>query len=264
MWSEETKQGLLRHHPGMLLVDAFSSSEAIGHGQLGLVGELGRPHRAVHPRARGAGARRRRPRRRARVRAERGAGPRRAHPPRLLQGRGQDGGHLPHHRRRPLLGPRRLRRGGRGRLHPPAGPGIGVHQHRRARRSTPKRSKRSSRPSTASSTRWWSGSPTSGSARRSWPSSSWPPAPRPDQVTESSVIEHVKAQAGRVQGTAPGPLRGHHRAVAVGQGRLRPAPGRDRRVGRGDLGLTGSRAEAPRRAGQPLLAPWVRTKSLTV
>jgi fatty-acyl-CoA synthase len=32
MWSESTKQGLLRHHPGMLLVDAFSSSEAIGIG----------------------------------------------------------------------------------------------------------------------------------------------------------------------------------------------------------------------------------------
>jgi len=32
MWSEETKQGLLRHHPTMLLVDAFSSSEAIGMG----------------------------------------------------------------------------------------------------------------------------------------------------------------------------------------------------------------------------------------
>ncbi|MHB1710457.1 MAG: AMP-binding protein [Acidimicrobiales bacterium] len=32
MWSEETKQGLLRHHPGMLLMDAFSSSEALGMG----------------------------------------------------------------------------------------------------------------------------------------------------------------------------------------------------------------------------------------
>jgi acyl-CoA synthetase (AMP-forming)/AMP-acid ligase II len=32
MWSEETKRGLLRHHPGMLLVDAFSSSEALGMG----------------------------------------------------------------------------------------------------------------------------------------------------------------------------------------------------------------------------------------
>jgi len=33
MWSQETKDGLLGHNPGMLLVDAFSSSEAIGLGQ---------------------------------------------------------------------------------------------------------------------------------------------------------------------------------------------------------------------------------------
>src|SRR5438270_2616979 len=33
MWSEPVKQGLLRHHSGMLLVDAFSSSEALGMGQ---------------------------------------------------------------------------------------------------------------------------------------------------------------------------------------------------------------------------------------
>ena len=32
MWSKESKQGLLRHHPGMLLLDAFSSSEALGMG----------------------------------------------------------------------------------------------------------------------------------------------------------------------------------------------------------------------------------------
>ena len=32
MWSQETKEGLLKHHPGMLLVDAFSSSEALGMG----------------------------------------------------------------------------------------------------------------------------------------------------------------------------------------------------------------------------------------
>jgi 3-oxocholest-4-en-26-oate---CoA ligase len=32
MWSEESKQGLLAHHPSLLLVDAFSSSEAIGMG----------------------------------------------------------------------------------------------------------------------------------------------------------------------------------------------------------------------------------------
>jgi fatty-acyl-CoA synthase len=33
MWSEETKQGLLRHNPNMFLMDAFSSSEALGMGQ---------------------------------------------------------------------------------------------------------------------------------------------------------------------------------------------------------------------------------------
>ncbi|HET9731540.1 MAG TPA: acyl-CoA synthetase [Acidimicrobiales bacterium] len=32
MWSEATKQGLLRHHSGMILADAFSSSEALGMG----------------------------------------------------------------------------------------------------------------------------------------------------------------------------------------------------------------------------------------
>ncbi len=32
MWSEKTKQGLLRHHPGMILADQFSSSEALGMG----------------------------------------------------------------------------------------------------------------------------------------------------------------------------------------------------------------------------------------
>ena len=32
MWSHETKEGLLRHHAGMLLSDAFSSSEALGMG----------------------------------------------------------------------------------------------------------------------------------------------------------------------------------------------------------------------------------------
>ncbi len=32
MWSEPVKEGLLAHHPGMLLVDAFSSSEALGMG----------------------------------------------------------------------------------------------------------------------------------------------------------------------------------------------------------------------------------------
>ncbi|MDA8071878.1 MAG: AMP-binding protein [Actinomycetota bacterium] len=32
MWSEETKRGLLAHHESMMLIDAFSSSEALGMG----------------------------------------------------------------------------------------------------------------------------------------------------------------------------------------------------------------------------------------
>jgi acyl-CoA synthetase (AMP-forming)/AMP-acid ligase II len=32
MFSEHVKQGLLKHHPGMMLLDAFSSSEALGMG----------------------------------------------------------------------------------------------------------------------------------------------------------------------------------------------------------------------------------------
>lgn len=32
MWSREVKEGLLAHHPGMLLMDAFGSSEAVGFG----------------------------------------------------------------------------------------------------------------------------------------------------------------------------------------------------------------------------------------
>ena len=60
--------------------------------------------------------------------------------------------------------------------------------------------------------------------------------------------------AGRLQGAPPGPFRRHHRPLALGQGRLRPPPGRDGGVaGRGRLGRD-----------QPLLAPCFRTKSLTV
>ncbi|MDZ7676206.1 MAG: acyl-CoA synthetase [Acidimicrobiales bacterium] len=33
MWSQDSKQRLLEHHPGMMLMDAFSSSEALGMGQ---------------------------------------------------------------------------------------------------------------------------------------------------------------------------------------------------------------------------------------
>ena len=91
------------------------------------------------------------------------------------------------------------------------------------------------------------------------------PATRPGLGHPRDGHRPREVEAGRLQGAAPGPLRRHHRALAVGQGRLRPAPGRDRRVGRGALGLTGRRAgPRPATGCQPLLAPWVRTKSLTV
>ena len=56
MWSEEVKEGLLRHHPGMLLVDAFSSSEAVGMGaSVSSAGQAARDGR-VRARAGGGGA----------------------------------------------------------------------------------------------------------------------------------------------------------------------------------------------------------------
>src|SRR5690606_20470894 len=46
MWSEATKQRLLHHNPGMLLLDSFSSSEAIGLGQS--VSAAGAEKRTAH------------------------------------------------------------------------------------------------------------------------------------------------------------------------------------------------------------------------
>ena len=48
MWSEETKRGLLRHHPNLMLIDAFSSSEALGMGTSVSSGDRGRAHRPLH------------------------------------------------------------------------------------------------------------------------------------------------------------------------------------------------------------------------
>ncbi len=46
MWSETTKKGLLSHNPAMLLVDAFSSSEALGMGQS--ISAAGAEERTAH------------------------------------------------------------------------------------------------------------------------------------------------------------------------------------------------------------------------
>ncbi|MEZ5238520.1 MAG: acyl-CoA synthetase [Microthrixaceae bacterium] len=46
MWSESSKKALLAHHPGMLLIDSFSSSEALGMGQS--VSAAGAEERTAH------------------------------------------------------------------------------------------------------------------------------------------------------------------------------------------------------------------------
>jgi 3-oxocholest-4-en-26-oate---CoA ligase len=47
MFSEPIKQGLLKHHPNMIIVDAFSSSEAVGMGQSMSTGAGGTAHTAT-------------------------------------------------------------------------------------------------------------------------------------------------------------------------------------------------------------------------
>ena len=132
MWSEETKQGLLRHHPAMLLVDAFSSSEALGMGQSVSTAGGHVDDRQVRARRERPGHHRRRPRRRARARARSGGSRSAASSPsattRTRRSRRRTFVEI---RRRPLLDARRLRHG-RGRRHAHAArPRLGVHQHRR-------------------------------------------------------------------------------------------------------------------------------------
>jgi len=51
MWSEETKRGLLRHHLAPVLIDAISSSEALGMGTSVSIGAVrqGTAHFALEP-----------------------------------------------------------------------------------------------------------------------------------------------------------------------------------------------------------------------
>ena len=257
MWSEETKQGLLRHHPGMLLVDAFSSSEAIGMGSSVSSGTS-----AAHTAQFTLGPE-------VRVIDDDGRD--------VEPGSGQSGvlalgGRIPlgYYKDeaktaatfRTIDGTRYsvpgdyAEVGEDGSIHL-LGRGSVVHQHRR-REGLPRGGRGGGQDRRRRrSTRWWWASRTSGSARRSWPWSSWRPGTQADSVTEASVIDHVKGRSGRVQGTASGPVRDHHRPVTVGQGRLRPAPRPDDRVGRGrPRAELADRPGRPPASGQPLLAPW--------
>ena len=85
-------------------------------------------------------------------------------------------GHLPGHRRRPLLGPRRLRQGRRRRHACTCSAVARLHQHRR-REGLPRGGRGGAQGHPACATPWWSASPTSGSASASARWSSWSPRP---------------------------------------------------------------------------------------
>ena len=131
IWSAQTKAGLLRHNDRLIMVDSLGSSEAIGMASSTVTSDdaaqtatfqIGPNTRVVTDDGRdvvwGSG--------------ELGRVAMRGYTPdRVLQGPREVGGHVPGHRRRPLLDPRRLRQRRRGRHRPAPRPGQPVHQHRR-------------------------------------------------------------------------------------------------------------------------------------
>ncbi len=131
MWSAETKAGLLRHNPRLIMVDSLGSSEAIGMASTTTTAETGASTARFRPRPEHPGADRGRTRRRARVGRARSGGPSGPDTGRVLQGSGQVGGDVRGDRRCPLLDPRRLGRGRCRRDGPAPRPGQPVHQQRR-------------------------------------------------------------------------------------------------------------------------------------
>ena len=177
---------------------------------------------------------------RARHRRGRQARPRRQHPDRVLQGPGQDGGHLrARPRRHPLRGGRRLRPPRGRRHHHPARAGARSASTPAARRSSPRRSSRSSRATRRCTTCSSSASPTSAGARPSAPSSS--PATARPPPTLDRARRPLPHPAGRLQDAPP-----------PGAGRRDPAlPQRQARLPLGRRGGQGRRhapAPSPRRS----------------
>jgi len=131
MWSQPSKQALLRRLPQAVLFDSLGSSEAVGLAQdvsapgriattatfavsdrVKVLTEEGRP---VEPR----------------LRRDRDGVDRRLAAGRLLQGRGEEPPHLQGGRRRAVRLPGRLRQGAARRVHPAPRAGVGRDQHRR-------------------------------------------------------------------------------------------------------------------------------------
>ncbi len=82
-----------------------------------------------------------------------------------------------------------------------------------------------------------------------------------DSVTAEQIQTYVERAAGRIQGAAPGSLRRLHRPVTGGQDGLRPAPGRGRCLGRGDLSETVLSSAQPESPGSALVGSVARGRS---
>ena len=229
MWSESIKQELLRHHPGMLLVDAFSSSEALGMG-MSISGRAARPRPPSSP-----------------------WGPTSRCSPRTAAAKWRPGsdeiGVLALGGRNPLGYYKDEEKSDRTfktidgvrysipgdfaqvrsrRVHPPARARLGLHQLGR-REDLPRGGRGGrSRRTTPCATPSWSASRTRSSARRSWRVVELDPErPGPDR---SRAHRPRQGAAGRLQGPPPRALRRHHRTGPERQGRLQAPP---RRVDRG-------------------------------
>ena len=178
---------------------------------------------------------------RARLGRDRPGGRRRLAAGRLLQGRGEVGGHVPHVRRQALLGARRLRHGRGRRLAHAARPRLGVHQHRR-REGLPRGGRGGAQDARRrASTRSPSASPTRSSARPSPRSSSPRPAPTLD---EADLIAHVKDKLAAYKAPKRVLADRHDRPGAQRQGRLQAAQGLGGRRAGGAAVVSRERAAA--------------------
>ena len=220
MWSQENKHGLLRHLPQAIAVRLV---RVVGGGRARRLGG-GRRRRGgdgeVHAHREQRRVHRGRTARRAGLGRDRHGRRRRVHPGRVLQGRGEVGGDVPHVRGPALEHPRRLRPGQRGRHDPPARPGLGVHQHRR-REGVPRGGRGGAEDApVACATPSSSACPTTASARRSAPSSRPRPAPT---STPAELKAHVGGHAGRLQGAPQRRRRRLDQPRRQRQGRLQGA-----------------------------------------
>ena len=237
MFSEDVQAGAARATtPAMMIVDAFSLVRGARHGPVGVAARrarrttakftLGENTKVITDDGREV---------RARLGRDRPGGRRRLAAGRLLQGRGQVGGHLHHDRRQALLRARRLRHGRGRRLAHAARPRLGVHQHRR-REGVPRGGRGGAQdPRRGASTPSPSACPTRSSARPSPPWSSWRPAPTLD---EGAIIAHVKDKLAAYKAPKRVLADRHHRPGPERQGRLQAAQGVGRRRARGAAVVT--------------------------